>query len=174
MKLQTFRSRLLTTVALTLFAFSIQNGLSAGILQNGNQKYEQNKDVPPPVPKEKDRKYRQGVPEAKQAQFNKGPLYYDKSSRSYNIWQKPHEADWTARERCQPRPFCPRGYGDLGNKPRTCYRLDYHRYVVKDLKTTHGPSYYRWSTKPERCCELKKNGCGCNHCRSKKRFRLFR
>ena len=178
MKSQTSKWCLLTVVAATLFATSLQNGVFAGLPQNffpaDNTKYEN----PPPPPKQLPHKqasgYQNVIPAAKQAAKFTGPLYYALPSQSYNVWHRPGEAAWTARERCQPRKFCPRGYGDLGNKPKCGYRLDYHRYVLKDTNTVHGPAFYQWSTEPRRCCEIEKDNCGCDSCQSKNRLKLFR
>ena len=171
MKSQTSQWRLLTVVAATLFATSLQNGVSAGLPQNffagDNAKYE---NPPPPskqLPKKQAPVYQNAGSKAKQAAKYTGPLYYALHSQSYNVWHRPGEAVWTARDRCQPRKFCPRGYGDLGNKPKCGYRLDYHRYVLKDAHTVHGPAFYQWSTEPRRCCEIEKGKCGCDRCQSK-------
>jgi hypothetical protein len=181
MKSQTSKWRLLTIIAATLFATSLQNGVSAGLPQNffsgDDTKYE-NPSPPKQLPTKNQASGYQGyqnvTPAAKQAAKFIGPLYYALSSQSYNVWHRPGETAWTARERCQPRKFCPRGFGDLSNKPRCGYRLDYHRYVLKDTNTAHGPAFYQWSTKPRRCCEIEKDKCGCNSCQSQNRMKLFR
>jgi hypothetical protein len=177
MKFQTSKWRLFTVVAAALFATSLQNGVSAGLPQaffaGDNTKYE---NPPPPskqLPKKQSPVYQNVTPAEKQASKFTGPMYYAQSSQSCNVWHRPGEAAWTARERCQPRNFCPRGFGDLSNKPKCGYRLDYHRYVLKDTNTVHGPAFYKWSTEPRRCCEIEKgksrNKCGCSSCLSKSR-----
>ncbi|MCH7990081.1 MAG: hypothetical protein IID46_13145 [Planctomycetes bacterium] len=178
MKSQTSKWRVLTIVASTLFATSLHNGVSAGLPQiffpADNTKYEN----PPPPPKQLSKNkmpgYQNVTPAVKQAVNSNGPLYYTFPSQSYNVWHRPGEAAWTARERCQPRKFCPRGFGDLGSKPRCGYRLDYHRHVLRDTNTVHGPAFYQWSMEPRRCCEIEKGKCGCDRCQSKKRLKLFR
>ena len=178
MKSQTSKWRLLTMVAATLFATSLQNSVSAGLPQNmfpgDNIKYQ---NPPPPtmkLPNNQASGDQNVTPAAKQAAKFSGPLYYALPSQSYHVWHRPGEAAWTARERCQPRKFCPRGFGDLGNKPKCGYRLDYHRYVLKDTNTVHGPSFYQWSTEPRRCCEIENGKCGCKSCQSQNRLKLFR
>lgn len=178
MKSQTSKWRLLTVVAATLIATSLQNSVSAGLPQNffpgSNVKYQ---NPPPPskqLPNKQTSGYQNTTSATKQSAKFTGPKYYAQPSQSYNVWHRPGEAVWTARDRCQPRKFCPRGFGDLGSKPRCGYRLDYHRYVLKDTNTVHGPAFYQWSTEPRRCCEIEKDKCGCSSCQSKNLFKLFR
>ena len=182
MNSQTSQWRLLTVVAAILFATSLPNDVSAELPQDffpsDNTKYENPPPPPKQLPKKQASGYQKAAPAAKQAAKFTGALYYALPSQSYNVWHRPGEAAWTARDRCQPRKFCPRGYGDLGNKPKCGYRLDYHRYVLRDTNTVHGPAFYQWSTEPRRCCENEKgifgNKCGCESCLSKNRSKLFR
>jgi hypothetical protein len=178
MKSQTSKWRLLTMVAASLFATSLQNGVSAGLPQNFFPGVNTKSQNPPPPTKKLLKSQAPGYQNVtlamKQAAKSTGFLYYALSSQSYNVWHRPGEAAWTARERCQPRKFCPRGYGDLGMKPKCGYRLDYHRYVLKDTNTVHGPSFYQWSTEPKRCCDIEKGKCGCDRCQSQNRLKLFR
>jgi hypothetical protein len=172
---------LLTVVAATLLATSLQNDASAGDPQNFfpssnsfNTKYENPPAPAKKLPKQQASGYQNGVPTEKQDTKSRGPMYFDQSSQSYNVWHRPGEALWTARERCEPRKWCPRGLGDLGMKPRSGYRLDYHRFVLKKADTIHGPAFYKWSTEPRRCCEIEDgNGkCGCDSCKTKNLFKL--
>ena len=187
MKSQTSKWRLLTVVASTLLAASFQNVVSAGLPQvffpGDNTKYETKYENPPPpkqLPKKQAAGYQDVTPAAKQAVKFTGSQYYAQHQMSYDVWHRPGEAIWTALERCQPRKFCPRGFGDLSSKPRCGYRLDYHRYVLKDTNTIHGPAFYQFSTEPRRCCEIEKgkcgDKCGCDRCQSEKllTLKLFR
>jgi hypothetical protein len=63
----------------------------------------------------------------------------------------------TRHQRCLPRPFRPRGYGALFNRPCAAHRLDYNRYVVPEQRSEYGPAYYGLQ-KDDRCdkCCLKK------------------
>lgn len=73
---------------------------------------------------------------------SRGYPHYDWPNERYGQWYRPQAFGLGQYERCQPRPFRPRGYGNLSNRPKTCYRMDYHPYVLKDPTTEYGPSYY--------------------------------
>lgn len=88
-----------------------------------------------------------GDPDAPSA----GHPHYDFPSKQYGHWFRPRAFGLTTRERCKPRIFRPRGFGNLSNPPATCYRIDYHPFVLEDASTKFGPSYLRRSG-DLRCC----------------------
>jgi len=69
-----------------------------------------------------------------------GTRNYDLKSKFYGIWTRPAAFAEDQWNNCiSNRPFAPRGYGVPHRA--TCQRVDYHPYVVKELPSTHGPSY---------------------------------
>ena len=72
----------------------------------------------------------------------RGHAHYDYPSQRYGQWYRPKAFGLTQTERCLPRPFRPRGSGNLQNRPSTCYRIDYNPFVLKDPTTEYGPSYF--------------------------------
>lgn len=87
-----------------------------------------------------------------------GHLHYDHRSRHYGHWYQPKQFGLTIVERCSAPLFRPRGYGNLFNRPSNCYRMDYHRYVLKDHRSDYGPSYYHNLPDP-RCTKTTKSPC---------------
>ena len=69
----------------------------------------------------------------------------------YGIWYQPRSFHEPAREVYRPSPFRPRGWGNLFDDPCRHDRMDYNRYVVKDLPSRYGPSYYPKYTPPSEC-----------------------
>lgn len=84
-----------------------------------------------------------------------GYPHYDLETKHYDHWYLPKLFGWGKAERCSPRPFRPRGYGNLSNPPSTCYRIDYNPYVLEDARTRWGPSYFMRQPDPR---------CDCGHC----------
>ncbi len=72
-----------------------------------------------------------------------GHPHYDWPSQRYGHWYRPRAFGLTTRVRCKPRLFRPRGFGNLSNPPVTCYRIDYHPFVLTDASSKFGPSYHR-------------------------------
>lgn len=87
-----------------------------------------------------------------------GHPHYELPSRRYGIWYRPRDFGLGRAERCQPSDFRPRGYGNLFNRPSTCYRMDYRPYVMQETVSRFGPSYYR--QQPD-------GRCTCDHCAAK-------
>lgn len=58
----------------------------------------------------------------------------------YGVWYRPNSME-PENFRCRPRPFRPQGYGMPQHV--SCYRMDYNPYVLDDVNSTHGPSYYQ-------------------------------
>ncbi|GAB4146683.1 MAG: hypothetical protein Tsb009_19480 [Planctomycetaceae bacterium] len=99
-----------------------------------------------------------------------GYPHYDHPSKRYGHFYRPKAFGRGVEERCAPSPFRPRGYGDLFNEPTTCYRMDYHRFTLKNGSSLYGPSYYRRQPDP-RCAEYdytEKYRPGCNACGERK------
>ena len=69
-----------------------------------------------------------------------GYQHYDLPSKHYGIWFRPSAAAEDTMPRCQSRPYAPRGFG-WPNRKSGC-EIDYHPYVVKQLPSPMGPSYY--------------------------------
>ena len=97
----------------------------------------------------------------------RGYLHYDSPNQRYGHWYRPHAFGRGVAERCAPRPFRPRGFGNLFNEPTTCRRMDYHRYVMTvEHKSRYGPSYYSRLPDP-RCTDYDhtdKSRPGCDAC----------
>lgn len=72
----------------------------------------------------------------------RGYAHYDYPSQRYGQWYRPKVFGLTQTERCLPRPFRPRGQGNVQNRPSTCYRIDYNPFVLEDPTTEYGPSYF--------------------------------
>lgn len=69
-----------------------------------------------------------------------GYQHYDLPSKHYGVWYRPSAAAEDTMPRCKSRPFAPRGFG-WANRKSGC-QIDYHPYVVKQLPSPLGPSYY--------------------------------
>lgn len=80
----------------------------------------------------------------------RGYPHYDRPAERYGPWYRPKSFGLGVAERCRPRPFRPHGYGSLFNDPSTCYRMDYHPYVLKSAVSRFGPSYHLRRSDP-RC-----------------------
>ncbi len=93
-----------------------------------------------------------------------GYQHYDLESKHYGNWYLPKLFGWGKAERCQPRAFRPRGLGNLINPPSTCYRIDYHPFVLKDARTRFGPSYFM--RQPDPRCECCSHGRGESDCQT--------
>lgn len=98
-----------------------------------------------------------------------GYPHYSMPDYRYDVWYRPDRFGWGVAERCAPPPFRPRGYGNLFNRPSTCYRMDYNRYVLKNHRTDYGPSYY-FRSPDQRCPDLdhsERHRPGCDSCRTR-------
>ena len=73
----------------------------------------------------------------------RGYPHFDSAYRRYGIWYRPRSFGWDVAERCAPRPFRPRGYGNLFNETSMCHRMDYHRFEIRNYRSEYGPSYYQ-------------------------------
>lgn len=94
-----------------------------------------------------------------------GYPHYEDPPHFYDPWFRPRAFGLGKEERCRHhRPFRPRGYGNLFNRPSTPFRMDYHRYVVLDPYSGYGPSYYRRLPDP-RCLHFKPCDMLCDWCR---------
>jgi hypothetical protein len=85
-----------------------------------------------------------------------GYQHYDLPSKHYGMWFRPAAFAEDTNPQCKPRIFNPRGYG-WGHR-LDCQQMDYHPYVVKNLPSTHGPSYYQ--RPPLEPCHCGLQGCG--------------
>ena len=85
-----------------------------------------------------------------------GHPHYMCPPRHYGLWYRPAAFAEDNGDACRSRPFNPRGYGVPHR--RTDVRMDYHRYVVKELPSVHGPSYYK--VRELQPCPA----CGQSHC----------
>ena len=82
---------------------------------------------------------------------SQGYDHYDLPSRHYGLWYRPAAFAEETNAQCKPRIYNPRGYG-WGHR-LDCLQMDYHPYVVKQLPSVHGPSYYhRRPLEPCHCC----------------------
>lgn len=68
--------------------------------------------------------------------------HYPEYQTRYGIWYQPRSFHEPFREPYRPDPFRPRGWGNLFADDCRRVRMDYNRYVVKDLPSHYGPSYY--------------------------------
>ena len=99
--------------------------------------------LPPPAPPFRDTVYgahiNPGPPGGPSFLHPNLPEYQTK----YGIWYQPRSFWEPSREVYRPQPFRPRGWGNLFvDDPCRRDRMDYNRYVVKDLPSRYGPSYY--------------------------------
>jgi hypothetical protein len=81
--------------------------------------------------------------------------HYDLPSKHYGLWFRPSAAAEDECQHCRSRPFAPKGYG-WANR-RTGFEIDYHPYVVRQLPSVHGPSYYY--RQPRSACPCLLQGC---------------
>ncbi|MEZ6064390.1 MAG: hypothetical protein R3B90_01485 [Planctomycetaceae bacterium] len=79
-----------------------------------------------------------------------GHPHYDAHSRHYGLWYRPAAFAEATGDHCGSRPWAPRGKGWANRQ--TGFQMDYHPFVVTQLPSQHGPSYYH---RPERqpCCK---------------------
>lgn len=73
---------------------------------------------------------------------SRGYPHYDYPFERYGQWYRPRAFGLKQEERCLPRPFRPRGYGNLQKRPSTCYRMEYRPFELVDPSTKYGPSYF--------------------------------
>ena len=85
-----------------------------------------------------------------------GYKHYDHPSRRYGMWYRPAAFAEDVNPRCKPRIYAPRGYGWANRLNPT--QMDYCPYVVKQLPSVHGPSYYH--REPLEPCHCSLQGCG--------------
>jgi hypothetical protein len=85
-----------------------------------------------------------------------GYPHYDLPSKHYGMWYRPAAFAEDTQNKCASRVFAPRGYG-WGNR-LDCTQMDYNPYVVKQLPSRHGPSYYH--RPPLEPCHCALQGCG--------------
>ena len=98
--------------------------------------------LPPPAPPFRDSIYgAHATPGAPGSPGYLHPHYPTYQSR-YGIWYQPRSFHEAFREPYRPDPFRPRGWGNIFNDDCRRVRMDYNRYVVKDLPSQYGPSYY--------------------------------
>lgn len=80
-----------------------------------------------------------------------GHQHYDLPSKHYGMWYRPAAFAEDTNPQCKSRIFNPRGSG-WGHR-LDCLQMDYHPYVVKQLPSSLGPSYYqRQPLEPCHCC----------------------
>lgn len=108
--------------------------------------------LPPPAPPFRDTVYgAHPTPGPPGGPSHLHPNYPDYQTR-YGIWYQPRSFWEPFREIYRPSPFRPRGWGNLFNDdPCRHDRIDYNRYVVKDLPSRYGPSYYPLYQPPGEC-----------------------
>ncbi|HEX6983911.1 MAG TPA: hypothetical protein VF170_00980, partial [Planctomycetaceae bacterium] len=108
--------------------------------------------LPPPAPPFRDTVYG--------AHANPGPPgspgwlhpHFPEYQTRYGVWYQPRSFWEPQREVYRPQPFRPRGWGNLFvEDPCRHDRMDYNRYVVKDLPSRYGPSYYPLYQPPSEC-----------------------
>lgn len=98
--------------------------------------------LPPPAPPFRDTIYG--------AHANPGPPgspgelhpHYPEYQTRYGIWYQPRSFHEPTRKPYRPLPFRPRGLGNLFADDCQHDRMDYNRYVVQELPSRYGPSYY--------------------------------
>jgi hypothetical protein len=108
--------------------------------------------LPPPAPPFRDTPYgahaNPGPPGGPSFLHPNFPAY----QTQYGIWYQPRAFWEPVREVYRPQPFRPRGWGNLFvDDPCRKDRMDYNRYVVKDLPSRYGPSYYPLYQPPSEC-----------------------
>ncbi|MDQ3333070.1 MAG: hypothetical protein M3552_20875 [Planctomycetota bacterium] len=98
--------------------------------------------LPPPAPPFRDTIYgahiNPGMPDSPAFLHPHLPEY----QTLYGIWYQPRAYREPAKQVYRQSPFRPRGWGNLFDDPCLTDRMDYNRYVVKDLPSRYGPSYY--------------------------------
>ncbi|MCA9055615.1 MAG: hypothetical protein KDA75_17360 [Planctomycetaceae bacterium] len=82
--------------------------------------------------------------------------HYDHPSRRYGMWYRPAAFAEDVNPMCKPRIYAPRGYGWANRLNLT--QMDYHPYVVKQLPSVHGPSYYHREPLEPCHCSLQGHG----------------
>lgn len=88
-----------------------------------------------------------------------GYNHYDLPSKHYGLWYRPAAFAEDTNPHCKPRMFSPRGSGWANRLD--CQQMDYHPYVVKQLPSSHGPSYYQ--RQPLQPCHCGLQGCFRKH-----------
>jgi hypothetical protein len=86
-----------------------------------------------------------------------GYEHYDLPSRHYGMWYRPSAFAESVNSHCEARRFAPRGTGWANRLDPL--QMDYHPYLVKELPSVHGPSYYH--RPPVEPCPCRLQGC-CN------------
>lgn len=81
--------------------------------------------------------------------------HYELPSKHYGLWYRPSSAGEDNGLHCQSRAYSPRGFG-WANR-RCGFEIDYHPYVVKQVPSVHGPSYYY--RQPLTACPCWLRGC---------------
>lgn len=98
--------------------------------------------LPPPAPPFRDTMYGAHInPGAPNSPAFLHPHLPEYQSR-YGIWYQPRSYQEAFKEPYRQSPFRPRGWGNLFYDPCLNDRMDYNRFVVKDLPSRYGPSYY--------------------------------
>lgn len=77
--------------------------------------------------------------------------HYPEYQTRYGIWYQPRSFQEPMKEPYRPSPFRPRGWGNLFYDPCLRDRIDYNRYVVEELPSRYGPSYYPKYTPAAEC-----------------------
>ncbi len=107
--------------------------------------------LPPPAPPFRDTIYgahiNPGMPDSPAFLHPHLPEYQTR----YGIWYQPRSYQEPRKEVYRQSPFRPRGFGNLFYDPCLNDRMDYNRYVVKDLPSRYGPSYYPKYTPASEC-----------------------
>jgi hypothetical protein len=116
--------------------------------------------LPPPAPPFRDTVYgahaNPGPPGGPSFLHPNLPEYQTK----YGIWYQPRSFWEPMREVYRPQPFRPRGWGNtFVDDPCRHDRMDYNRYVVKDLPSRYGPSYYPLYQPPSECVLFRPEKC---------------
>lgn len=107
--------------------------------------------LPPPAPPFRDTMY--GAHANPGAPGSPGFLHphYPEYQTRYGIWYQPKSFQEPYKEVYRPSPFRPRGWGNMGYDPCLHDRMDYNRYVVEELPSRYGPSYYPKYTPASEC-----------------------
>lgn len=77
--------------------------------------------------------------------------HFPENQSHYGIWYQPRSYLASQRKPYRPRPFRPRGFGNVFYEPCRQLRMDYNREVVTDLPSQYGPSYYPHYSWPSEC-----------------------
>ena len=80
-----------------------------------------------------------------------GHPHYECPSQRNGIWYRPRSFGFGTKQHCRIESFNPRGFGNLFNPSVTCYRMDYHPYVLGNAQSDIELSYYR--RRPQPCCK---------------------